>query len=183
MYIKLISEVATEPLTIEQARIQCQIMATDTAFDAVLAPLIPVVREIAEHETCRDLKNKTYELYMDHFRNVLTIPRNPLIEVVSISYKDENGLAKALTDFEFETGERANLYIKDLPSTNGDRDAVKITFRAGYETSAQVPFKSIQGMLILLSHFFDNRSEVIEGKFINKIPNGAEWLFGKDRVY
>jgi hypothetical protein len=49
MHFKVITAVATEPVTLAEARLQCKVDADDTTHDAVLTALITAAREFAEH--------------------------------------------------------------------------------------------------------------------------------------
>lgn len=185
MNLKAVSTAGIEPVTLAEAKAQLNIDAADTTWDTLINSLIPVAREVAENETARDLRLNTYELYLPVFYPVMVMPRNPLVEIVSIHYKDDAGVYQLLpaADYSIQAGDKGLLYIKTEAEPNGDRDAVKITFKAGFATAAEVPRKTWQGMQFTLSHLFENRSSVIEGRSVSEVPFTAKWLFAKDKVY
>lgn len=185
MNLEVVSTAGVEPVTLAEAKAQLNIDSADTTWDTIINSLIPVVREVAESETQRDLKVTTYKLSLDGFRKIIVLPRNPLIEVVSITYTDDSDVEQTLStdDYQVVIGDKGRVYIDTEVSPKTAHDAVKITFKAGYATAAEVPRKTWQGMQFTLSHFFENRSSVVEGRVSHEVPFTAQWLFHKDKVY
>lgn len=185
MNLTLVSTIGAEPVSLIEAKAQLNIDAADTTWDSIITSLIPVVREVAENETQRTLRLGTYELTLDGLRNIIVLPANPLVEVVSITYKDDNDAVQTVdpADYDVVTGDKGRVYVDTEASPKSGHDAVTITFKAGYATAAEVPRKTWQGMQFTLSHFFENRSSVVEGRVSHEVPMTAKWLFQKDRVY
>ena len=61
----LVTDAATEPLTLAEVKTFLRIDTTD--YDAILTPLIKTARQLCEKITGRDMINKTWKTYLDNF--------------------------------------------------------------------------------------------------------------------
>ena len=74
MKYKVITPVATEPVTLAQARLQVRLTDDDgTDEDTLLTAYITAAREIAEHYTGRALAPQTLEAALQRFRGNATV--------------------------------------------------------------------------------------------------------------
>lgn len=186
MQTKLVSVTGLEPISLEEAKRQLQIVAADTSFDTLITSLISVVREVAENETALELRNVTYETSLASFPSILALPKNPVQQVLSIKYIDADGTERTMPtdDYVLDMASMPErIHFAGTPATNRAFNAVKIEYTAGYSSPAGVPRKTWQAMLMLLTHFFENRGNLIDGRFTIEMPMGVNWLFAKDRVY
>lgn len=154
MRYKVITAVATEPVTLAEARLQCKIDSDDITHDAVLTALITAAREFAEHYTGRALATVTLEAALDEFPRcdgALKLPMPPVASITSIKYTDTAGVEQTLAGANYAlstygTSRTVSLtYGNSWPSTQDVADAVRVRFVAGY---ASLP-KAVKAALLL----------------------------------
>lgn len=145
MKFKVVTPVATEPVTLAEARLQCKVDADDTTHDALITGLITAAREFAEHYTGRALAPQTLEAALDAFTDddYIDLPMPPVSSVTSIKYTDTAGAEQTLstgayTLSPYSLSNRVNLTADaDWPSTQDVANAVRVRFVAGYATIPQ----------------------------------------------
>jgi uncharacterized phiE125 gp8 family phage protein len=202
MYLKLITAVATEPVTLEEARLHLRLDASGSpathADDAIVSALITAARQ---HIDGRDgwlgraLATQTWEMVLDGFPcHEMVVPLPPLQEVVSITYVDGDGEEQTLTegdDFRV-IGDREPAWIVPVyngtwPTTRCQEDAVRVRFTTGYgDTSSPpvtpaLPMPIKQAMLLLIGHWYEHREEVIAGNMM-ELPVAVNSLLAPYRL-
>jgi len=160
--------------------------------DTYISSLITVARETCENITNRALATQTLELSLDEFPSgSIRLPRPPLVSVTSIYYKDSAGTntewanTNYIVDTTKEPGEVVRAYGIDYPVfVEYPTGAIKITYTAGYNTSTNIcPLSIKQAILILISHFYENREEFIVGQTITKVPRAVDDLLNSYRIW
>ena len=155
MKFKVITAVATEPVSLEEARLQCKVDSDDTSHDATLTALITAAREFAEHYTGRALAAVTLEAALDAFpcEAYIDLPLPPVTSVTSIKYTDTAGNEQTMDTglyalSTYGLSRRVALtYFACWPSTQDVPDAVRVRFVAGY-ASADLP-KAVKAAMLL----------------------------------
>lgn len=153
MNFKVITAVATDPVSLAEARLQCKVDADDTSHDAVLTALITAAREFAEHYTGRALAEQTLEAALDEFPSddFIDLPMPPVASVTSVKYTDTDGVEQTMATSDYALsgygdGRRVSLaYGATWPSTQDVADAVRIRFVTGYTTAP----KAVKAALLL----------------------------------
>lgn len=140
--LRVVTPPATEPVTLEEARLWSQMDPDDESQNAMLLLLITAAREYAENYTNRAYVNRQYELRYPYFpSHDIELPMPPLVSVDYITYTDANGVDQTLggspDEFQVELyREPARikpLYGEVWPSTLGHAiDEVRIGYTAGY---------------------------------------------------
>lgn len=180
-----------EPVSRDEAKAHCHIEADFTEDDDLIDALIASARESCEAMTRRQLIEATYELRLSGFPDCdfIELPKPPLVSIESIEYIDWDGITQTLSTDVYEadpytTPGRAILkYGQDWPVTRDQRNAVVISFTAGYgEAGADVPALLRQGMLMRIAHWYENREESISGTIIASVPTGAAYCDGLYKV-
>lgn len=148
----------------------------------------------------RALCTQTWDLKLDGFpgggaiagdwggRGRIRIPLPPLQSVTSVAYVDENGTTQTLATGKYQvvgTGgwDAAALvpaYGETWPATRGQPEAVTVRFVAGYgtpgaspdDTQAAVPDSIRHAILLLVSHWYQNREPVNVGQSVTDVPLG-----------
>lgn len=118
----------------------------------------------------------TYEMYLDGYpgSGEVWLQRAPVLEVVSVVSRDENGdeaeLVGSPAEYAFTpNGDYTPAIIRPLagasfPSTqSGREDAVVITYRAGYERPQDVPPLVKAGILLFGAELYKQRSMSVQG--------------------
>lgn len=188
MNLKILTPVVTEPILLAEALLHLRV--SGSVDNTLIQDLITVARETAENITNRALATQTLTLSMDYFPpGNIRLPRPPLVTVSSIKYKDSTGLidtlwpaANYIVDIAKEPGEVSLAYGIQYPVfTPYPTSAIKIIYIAGYTTDCPLSIK--QAMLILISHWYENREEYIVGQTINKVPRTVDDLLANYRQH
>lgn len=165
-----------EPVTLEEARSQCRLVAVDGSHpdDTYLTTLIEAAREKVEHDTKRCIVESDFVGYLDEFPSGnIVIQQSPVTEVSKIEYYSGDAWQEMDTaDYHVDTvSQPARLVPEDSwPSTDDYPNAVKVTFSAGYADQASVPQMIKQLILLLVAHWYDVRQPVVTGISVNEVP-------------
>jgi uncharacterized phiE125 gp8 family phage protein len=156
--------------------------------------LIAAARGAVEEATQLQLITATWELTLDGFpRNwsePIELPRPPITAITSIAYTDENGAAQTLSASDYQVdaksfpGRLVPAVDLEWPDTQADKlNAVTITYTAGYGAAgSSVPRPLRQAMLLLVSHWFENREAVVVGTIVTELPFAVKSLIAPFRV-
>lgn len=165
-----------EPLSLAEAKAHLRIDFADE--DDLIQDNIKSARELAEIATNRQFLDATWVLKMDSFPSAgelsqwvdadgsIRLPRPPVLTAsgVSITYVDSAGLTQTLAttvygvDQATEPGRVYLLYNQTWPSTRGQKEAVTVTYHAGYGTTAtSVPRNVRQLTRLMLGDLYEHR--------------------------
>lgn len=199
--LRRISNPPVEPITLEDARAQCQIDADITAHDVLLAGNIRAARELAESYTKRTFVESTWRLSSSAFPSDcwwreagVTLPMGPVMAIASVTYLDPSGVRQSIAADGYQLAqdeEPAMLYppySERWPWGRTDQGAVQIEYLAGYEGSGSpagaenVPEVAKQAIRMLVAHWFANR-ENSGAANLQDIPYGFERLLDSIRIY
>jgi uncharacterized phiE125 gp8 family phage protein len=155
MAYKVVTAVATEPVTLAEARLQCKVDSDDTTHDTALTTLITEAREYAEHYTGLALAPQTLEMALDCFPDyeddVIALEMPPVATITSVKYTDLAGVEQTITSTAYSLslyGSSRNLsptYNNYWPSTQDIPDAVRIRYATGYSTAP----KAAKGAMLI----------------------------------
>jgi uncharacterized phiE125 gp8 family phage protein len=188
------SGVAVEPVTLDHAKLNSRVTSSDE--DDLLVGLISAARDHAEAFTRRQLVTATWEWKLPRFprRQVVELPKAPLISVASVKYYDGSNVLQTLDSSVYRVhayaGEKAEpgklelAYGEVYPTTYAREDAVVIRFDCGYgATAAAVPAGIRTAILLYVEEMFRNRGQATRGTIV--VPNvmSAESLLLPYRVY
>lgn len=173
----------SEPILLEEAKAHCNIETDFAEDDSLLDAFIAAARESCEAVTGRQLVQATYALRLSGFPcdDVIELPKAPLVSVTSITYVDGDGDTQTLSTDVYEQdpyttpGRVVLKYGEVWPTARDQRNAVTVTFVAGYE---EVPKLLKQGMLMRIAHWNENREETLIGANIASVPSGADYCDG-----
>ena len=169
MAYKIHTAPTAEPVTIGEAKEQLGYLATQTLTDAETAlinSLIKTARQYVEDYTTRQIMSATWELYLDAFSTrKIYLEKSPVVAVSEIAYKDTNGddqivsLDDIALDIAYEPARLVPGYGITWPTTRTIENAIKITFTAGYASSATVPSPIKSAILLIVAHLYENRGD------------------------
>lgn len=162
----------------------------DESHDEHLAALIATAVDVAERWTNRALLTQTWRLSLDEFpascRPEIKLPQPPLQQVTSVEYVDADGLLVTLDPQKYNATADAvpglvePAYGETWPTTRSEREAVRVTFVAGYgSAAANVPEPIRQAILLLVGHWFQHREPTVTGTIISDVPMSAVWLLNR----
>lgn len=154
-----------EPLTLAEVKRHLRIDHTDD--DVYINDyLIKAAREHVEDVTERQLITATWVLKLPDFPcegEPLKLPRPPLLTVSSITYYvDSVSTTWSSTAYSVLTTETPGVVEESTedswPDADKRRDAVTVTYTAGYGAAASaVPLKIKQAMLLLVGNWYEHR--------------------------
>jgi uncharacterized phiE125 gp8 family phage protein len=174
-----------QPVSLEEAKQQTS--QYDDSFNGLLSRMISAATEVVERYTGRALITQTWRYTLDSFCDELVLPRPPFLSLtgdgLGIEYTDENGDDQTLDASLYAVaGDRepariAPAYGECWPPTRCQREAVRVTYTAGYgAAAASVPEGIRHAILLMLAHWFANREAVVTGTIATEIPLAATWL-------
>ena len=151
-----------EPITLEQARVFLGlplIPLMSAGREAEIGVMITAARELAEEEWGGDIALKQYRLTLDCWPECEIPLRFPLASVDLVRYRDSAGawttLAAYITDTAKAPGVIMPLYGETWPTaTLWPSSAIEIYFSSGFVDQSKIPQKLLQGMQVLVSHWF-----------------------------
>lgn len=165
--LRLNTAAGTEPVTLQEARLQCRIDGTDE--DALLGRLISAARDYCEKTQGRRYVTQTYDYILDDFPygcDGIVLPLTPAASVTSITYRDTAGDTQTLDSASYrllrgDVNAPGRVVLKDgysWPGTVSDEgEAVTVTFTVG-EAAAAVS-DSVRHQILLLVDYWYSRPE------------------------
>lgn len=157
--------------------------------DSEQATVMAMVAAVTDHLGApmgwlgRSLGPQTLELRLDGFRDLVTLPGGPVIEVVSVQYFDDVGAVQTVAGdvYELRDGAIGAAWGKSWPRPGryrGQRDdLVRIRYRAGYEPDpdADPPVSAVPpaikaAMLLMLGDLFNQRETFVTGISASEVP-------------
>jgi len=187
MRLRLIHAPTTEPLTVDEARLQ--VSESDIAHDPALIAWIATAREHLDGPgglLGRALITQTWELLLDRFpcARELALPLPPLQTVASIKYLDAAGVEQTLPTSVYGVDPAAQpgvVYLKrgeNWPVTLDERNAVVIRFTAGYgDEAGDVPQRLRAAMKLHIGDLFANREAQGDQLFANAMYDNLIFPF------
>jgi len=180
---------ATEPVTLDEVRRQCNAVALDEdlAFDLWIA----AAREMVEAAANRSLVTQTWRLQLSDWPVItsrdrvllgdcelafprrtsesiaaIELPRPPLQSVSSITYYDADGVQQTLATSVYQVDadrEPAVIVLRpsqSWPTHDYRHNGIAVTYVAGYGAESAVPARAKQAILLLVAHWYRVREAV-----------------------
>lgn len=150
MYQRLVTPPATEPVTLEEAKLHLRIDGTEE--DSLISALITAARQKAEEYTKRAFITQTWEYAIDSVSGKVYLPRPP-VQMIN----------EVILDGEIVSTENYVLVGQDVFYTKIPLNAVKpdglvIRYASGYGSNAtDVPQAIRQAILMLVAHMYEAR--------------------------
>jgi uncharacterized phiE125 gp8 family phage protein len=157
--IQLITELVTEPVTLQEAKDYLRI--SNNYEDALISELITSARERLEGFTNRAFGEKEYKVRFEYVDGWVELPYSPIIDVLSV----ENDAGDTL-DYEIK-----GLEVKELfcSADNG----VIVNYTCGY---VNLPKALKEAILKEVSTSYENRENYVIGDSVNALSNSAQQL-------
>ena len=169
MKFKVITAVATEPITRAEAKLHLGLddMSGSHPDDAIIDALITGARQHAEQYTKRALAEQILEASLDEFpeyeNDRIDLPRPPVASITSIKYTDTSGTEQTISGSAYalstygESRTVAPTSGNYWPATEDIPDAVRIRYVTGYAATGAgaeytvLPKAVRQGLLMHIS--------------------------------
>lgn len=155
---------ASYPITLAQAKRQCEIASDDDAYDTQLENLIATAVDQFESDCDHCLISRQYFVHSDTWPCKIDLPKRPLITVDAIKYYDDGGTLQTLATTVYSVNAAARRIETKVdqvwPSAQERWDAIKIEFTCGYSSAATVPAAAKHALLLLIGYYFgQNRGD------------------------
>lgn len=178
--LKTVSATAQlQALTLEQAKNQLGILLADDTFDAEVQNCVLAVQSYVENYAQTErivFGEKTFEYVTETHLTRIKLPKSRVSDVASVQYRLKH--SDAWTDVDFTTQIGDELAYVSFDADDTILRQVKIEFKAGYKTAEEVPLHYRQGLLLILSDFWNLKDDSQE-KQLYAIPHNAMRLFSQ----
>lgn len=187
--MKLIATVAPtiEPVTLDQARAQCNLY-DDATHDATLSRLITAARSSIEGASGVRCLTQTVRLELDSFPDGdLDLGVYPVASITSVAYDDEAGATQTLVANTGYWADLGGMYPRILPVTawpatlSGKPGCVRVTMVVGYTSADAVPADLRHAVLMRVTEMFERRGESIEAVTVSSVPVAVDLLIAPHR--
>ena len=156
-----------EPVSLAEARDQCEIGATVTDHDTKLSRYITASVEQVENDTEYVLITQTYTLSFDSFPSngdPIPLPVRPIQSITSITYYDTSNTQQTLATTVYGLDKaRRQVYLKydqEWPDITEQHNGNVITFIAGFGlTEANTPRLFKQAILLQVAKWWAHRGD------------------------
>jgi uncharacterized phiE125 gp8 family phage protein len=187
MNLIIVTPPEEELLSAAESKLQSRVDGADE--DALIDVYIKAAREKCEEVARRAFVAQTLALFLDTWPNEKSIklPRPPLIDVDSITYKLADGTEQEFTDFVIDKNSTpGRLALADGASWPDDDlypiGAIQITYQAGYGEAEAVPQIYRMAVQLLAAHWYENREATVPNSLGSvEIPFGVTALLTGDR--
>ena len=166
----LVTAPTSTPISLTEAKAHLRVEDDDN--NATIEALIAAATEHLDGWTGilgRCLVTQTWRQDFDRFNRCLRLPLYPVSAITSVKYDDTADAEQTITNTNYDLLDDdlgAYVRFKDVyafPSIHEDRPAVRVAYAAGYANAAAVPAAIRQAMLLMVSHWYENRDAVIVG--------------------
>jgi uncharacterized phiE125 gp8 family phage protein len=193
MALILITDAASEPITLADARLHLRLASDYTTEDAIISALVKAARRMAEQELGRALITQTWEVVLDAFpADEIELPKPSVQAITSVKYIDTSSVEQTLSSatYSLDTstlpGWLKPAYGTDWPSDVLDStNVVRVRFTAGYGSSASdVPPEIVAWMKVQLATLWRNREAFMAGVSVTELPGRyIDSLLDRERWY
>jgi len=181
--LAFVAPMATVPVTIEQAKAFLRVQHNDE--DALIASLIGAARAWIEAATGLLLTPQTVTADYPAFAEKVVIYHRPLTTVTQVQYDNPEGQVETLASWRVRQFAGMPAIIpaagERFPETEAGPGVVRVTLTGGYANNAAIPTDVKQAALLLISHWYDNRTAVTLGMSGTTLPFGVMELLAIHR--
>ena len=171
MKLKLNTAPANPAVSVLDAKTHLRVDHSDD--DAYIQGLIEAATSAIETEANRQLITATWDQHLDYFPDCkpIMLYRPPVQSIESITYTDEDGSTQTVSTSTYKLTDPNNAYAtvtlqdnQNWPTDEIDeRDAVKVTYKAGYgDSDSDVPRSLRVALLMLVATLYECRSDALD---------------------
>lgn len=175
---------SVEPVSVSEAKRNCDVDYADR--DADFERWIKEARAQVELDSRRALINQTHVLTLDAFPSCdgIELPFPPLSSVSSLKYYDTTGTQQTWDsgNYTVDTARTPGVVFVDehdsisWPSIQDRRNAVEVTYIAGYGSAASdIPESAKNAILLLVKHRFEH-PEMWTMESLSEVPDSYRWI-------
>jgi uncharacterized phiE125 gp8 family phage protein len=174
---KVTTDPSEEPVTLSEAKTHARVDGSDE--DSLITALIIAARQWVEQHIDTAIIDQTITAKRNGFPNSwrLYLPRTALRSVTSVDYLDSDRASQTLsTDVYAEDtfAKPGSIYLKQdesWPTDVADEpNSVTVVYQAGIAANAsEVPQPIKQAILLLVAHWYENRTAVVVGTVSSEV--------------
>ena len=191
MPIEIVTPPSEEPVSLAEATLHCHV--DNDAEDAWFTNCITAARQLCEVLCGRAFVTQTLRLWLDEFpagcttgrRQVgIMLPRPKLVSVSNVKYIDTAGTLQTMSASDYkvdavsEPGLIMPAYGKSWPSARDEINSVQVEYVAGWGAAAAVDARAKQSILLIVSHWYENREAVLTGTISKETEFAVRTLMG-----
>jgi len=175
---------ASQPVSLSDAKTQLRVDHSEE--DIYISGLVATATAAVEEMTGRALITQTWSLAMNGASGRVYLPKTPAQSISSITYYDRDEVSQTATAANFHLFSdiyRAWIEPKngyDWPDVFDRQDSLTISYVAGYGSANAVPMELKHAILMLLSHWYEERRAVSE-QLLREVPFSVQSLVGLHR--
>jgi uncharacterized phiE125 gp8 family phage protein len=183
MSLILVTPAHTYPVDVADVKAAARI--DHSHLDAHIRLLLAAATEVAEVATGRQLGTATYRLQSPCWPAngaPIRLPRPPLQAVLQVQYRDGTGDLQTWDEDSYQVDEGVLLpTLSPIPAVSwpsigaGWVDAVRVTYRAGYESPAAVPAAIKAAILQMVAAWLEH-PEGMRPTTLDSLPVGVRHL-------
>jgi uncharacterized phiE125 gp8 family phage protein len=184
---KVITAPTEEPVTVAEAKAWCRVDGSDE--DAIFVRLIAAAREHVEHLSDLSLIQQTLMVTLDDWpddekdQGIIELLRPPVTSITWIKYYNTAGAqvtwdaTEYLVDLISEPARIKLAPNKSWPEVqDGLLAPISIQYVAGVATAAALKSVAKHAVLLLVSHWYENREAVLVGTISKEVEMGVRAL-------
>lgn len=200
MSLQLITDAASEPITLVDAKLQCRV--DGATEDALITSYIKAARKSCEEFCNRAFFTQTWREVLNEFplptplpgsnitTSAIVLNRGWVRSITSVKYIDNTGTEVTLSAPSYRLvstpklpGRLVPAYGVSWPAVRADEGVITVDFVAGWETVELIPDEIKQAIRFLTAHFYNNRESVIVGSIATELPQAVEHLLWPHRIF
>tara|TARA_R110002012_G_scaffold3132_1_gene14660 strand:+ start:910 stop:1455 length:546 start_codon:yes stop_codon:yes gene_type:complete len=179
-------------MTISLAEAKAHCVVEHNLDDAYLSGLIQAATAATESYTRTIITKRPITRAFDNFRKMRLYA--PLRSVTSITHIDDDGASQTVASGIYQvlgawTAENQSkiaeivlAYDQDWPDTREQREAVTVSYVAGYDQN-EIPEDLRAALLLMIGHLYANREPIVIGTIVAKLSLSYEWLLAPFKNY
>jgi len=186
---------AVEPVTVAEAKAHLRVDTSDD--DTYIGTLITAAREWCEQYLDRTLVHTQWVMRFDRFppsgEEPVELPRPPMVTsgtatAVSVTFTSEAGATSTYSTSQYRVDRNATpgaikpIYGSTWTPHLEDDNSISVTWWAGYGAAgSSVPATIRHAMLMLVGHWYENRSSVLVGSISKEMEFAVISLLDSQR--
>jgi uncharacterized phiE125 gp8 family phage protein len=179
----LITPSVEAPISLDDARLQCQIDADITDEDDLIEGYINAATDYCERYLGCPLMTQEW-MYKGDFSKITALKPN-LLSIESVEYIDNDGAIRRLSPGDYYVDIASPVgeihLLRQAPSVKAYHpQPVSISFTCGFGNAAAIPESIKQCIRLLVSHWFRNRE--LSGAISSDIAETATSLLNQYRL-
>lgn len=184
----LVTPAASYPVSLEDCKADLRVEHTNE--DDLITAYIVAASRLCSEIVGRKLINETWKYSIPGtYGYPVKLPFLPVSSIVEIQYYDTDNVSQTVDSANFylynfdRSAELHPILDFSFPSVYSRRDAINITFVAGYGDDATlIPSSITKAIRLLVAHWYETRVAATVGVEAKEIPFGVEMLLGVERT-